>query len=123
MRFDAGGIGVSMECGQGTVGMVALADDDADGPVDHRPLLNTGKPRSCGGRRKVGVQHDQPIPVAATRSMPPVIAVLVIDVVPVAVTVAVAVLPVAVSVGVVGGPLGRSGPRRVRAREAPRPPR
>ena len=55
VSFDAGGLGVPAECGPGAVGMVALLDDDANGPVNHRPLLQTGKPRPRGGRRKVGI--------------------------------------------------------------------
>src|SRR5215213_4802969 len=118
---------MAAECGMGPIGLVALVEHDANGPVDCRPLIQTDKSRSRGGRRKVGIQHDQPIPVAETRSMltvtvglvttvVPVTVGLVTTVVPVAVSLVTTVVPVAVSlvttvvpvaVSVVGGP-GRS---------------
>ena len=97
VRFDAAGGGMSTECGMGAVGIVAVVDHDPNGTVHRRPLIQTDESGSRGGWRNVGIEHDQPIPITATRTVLPDI-----------VTVAVSVLSLAIC-AVVGGPRRYTG--------------
>jgi len=73
VEFQALAGGVAPEGVAGVVGMMAVADQNTDGPVDGGQL---GQPGHTGNRRAwwhIGIKGDSPI--AVDLAVPPVIAV------------------------------------------------
>jgi hypothetical protein len=73
MGLEALDRGMAAEDFTSVVGMMAVADQNTDGPVDGGQLGQPGHPRNQRASRHIGIKGDSPIVVDLT--VPPVIAV------------------------------------------------